>query len=680
MKLLRCALAAAAVIASGPVVSTQTVPDRPAVITATYWGTPQSEEHAAVALDAAGNAYVAAGGLDVTISKFNPAGALVATMVFGGSGSEYLGAIAVDGGGNIIIAGYTFSPDLPAVNAVQPAFHPGGCGEFGGICADGFLAKLDPAGAIVFSTYLGTPAQDKATDVAVDPAGNVYVVGTTDGPFADVTPVRPANWQDAFVAKFAPGGGPFTYLTYLGGAVEDAGHGIAADAAGNAYVTGVTGSQNFPTLNPIQASPGNFSNSAFVTKLGPAGAIVYSTYLGGEGNDMGFDIAVDAAGGAHVAGITGSTSFPVVNPRQAFLRGFNDVFVARLAPSGASLVYSTYLGGSDREQAPFDFVPALKLALDTGGNAYVTGLTQSADFPSLYPVQAFGGGACLAIPFLELWPCPDAFVSKLDPAGGLAFSTTIGGSRDDRGRGIAVAPDGVVHLVGTTVSPDFPVKAPLQGTLSGSSDAFIVTIATAPPACQLPAPRLLAPMGGIFTPTPVFSWEPVQGAEAYAAFAFNAAHVALTGTPPAQLLGVTAGTTVTPAAPLPTGDYLWQVVAWNSACGLGALGRGAAVTLPGTCPAPKALPFAPVRGALVPNPTRLEWGVPGPSIAALSIVVILRSNGQFVAQYATAGNSFTLPITLSTGDYTWFVITWSSTCGFTASAPASFRSTGGVVQ
>ncbi len=699
MKALRLVLAVLVLIGTERAVSSQPASDRPFLVSATYWGGSLHEEFAAVAVDGAGNVYVAGttasadfpktvstlpalGSTDVFVTKFDAAGTLVFSTVFGGSASERVSGIAVDSGGNIIVVGDTFSSDLPVVNPIQPAFHHGFCGEFGATCPDGFAAKLDPTGhSLTFFTYLGSVRADSALDAAVDGAGNIYVVGATESlTFEGAAPLRGfGGTRDAFVARIPPAGGTFAYFTYLGGSFEESGNGIAVDRAGNAYVTGVTSSQNFPTLNPIQAAPENFSDSAFVTKLDPAGIVAYSTYLSGHSGDAGVDIAVDTSGRAHVVGITSSTNFPTVNGRQPFLRGFNDAFVAKLNPSGSSLVYSTFLGGNDREQAVLDFSPALDVAVDASGTAYVSGVTQSSDFPAVYPLQPFGGGTCLVFPFLQRGPCPDAFVSKLDAEGKLVFSTPIGGGRDDRGRGVAVTHDGIVYVVGTTTSSDFPVRVPVQPTLSGASDAFIAKISAAPPACQLPAPVQLSPTGGIFGQRPTFSWQAVAGAEAYGVIASNLAQVVLTGTPPAQLLGITNSTSLTPAAPLAAGDYGWLVLAWNRGCGWGQSSRGMAFTLPGTCPAPAAMQLSPVGGTVANNPTRLEWMADGPSIATLFVVVILHADGRLVAQYATANNTFTVPMTLSLGDYAWFVLTWNSTCGTTVSGPALFRSSGRVV-
>src|SRR5205807_1932101 len=202
------------------------------------------------------------------------------------------------------------------------------------------------------------------------------------------------------------------YSTYLGGSNGDSGNGLAIDSSGAVYVTGSTGSTNFPTKNPIQASlgAGSFLNG-FVTKINPAGsALVYSTYLGGSGIDLGTGIAVDSAGAAYVTGEAGSQNFPRANAFQnTFGGGANDGFVSKLNAAGSALVYSTYLGGSSNDTAR-------SVAVDSSGSAYVTGSTQSSNFPTMNPLQANRLGFS------------NAFVTKFNPAGNtLAYSTYLGG-------------------------------------------------------------------------------------------------------------------------------------------------------------------------------------------------------------------------------------------------------------
>ena len=252
-----------------------------------------------------------------------------------------------------------------------------------------------------------------------------------------------------------------SYSTYLGGSGtgNDIGFGIAVDAAGNAYVTGRASSTNFPTANPLQAANGGGTgNDAFVTKLNAAGnALVYSTYLGGNANDIGTGIAVDASGNAYVTGSTSSLNFPTANPLQAANGGGtgNDAFVTKLNAAGNALVYSTYLGGSGSDAGS-------GIAVDASGNAYVTGSTSSPNFPRVSPIQPFiGGGTCFRS------PCNDVFVTKLNAAGSaLVYSTHLGGSSRDEGFGIAVDAVGNTYVAGLTASTNFPTASPLQAANS----------------------------------------------------------------------------------------------------------------------------------------------------------------------------------------------------------------------
>ncbi len=250
---------------------------------------------------------------DAFVTKLNASGSgLLFSTYLGGSSTEIGNDIAVDGSGHIYITGNTTSNNFPAVNAIQSG--PTAADN----CSNGFVTRLNPAvPSFVFSTYLGGSACDLANGIALDPSGNVYVTGLTrSSNFPTASPFQ-ANIADqfsgdAFVSKFT-GTGSFIYSTYLGGNNTDTGFGITADALGNAYVTGSTISSNFPTANPIQPNnKGSFGN-VFITKLNPQGsALVYSTYLGGSGTDVGRGIAVDAAGNAYVAGFTNSPEFPIL--------------------------------------------------------------------------------------------------------------------------------------------------------------------------------------------------------------------------------------------------------------------------------------------------------------------------------------------------------------------------------
>jgi hypothetical protein len=348
---------------------------------------------------------------------------------------------------------------------------------------------IDPV--LVYSTYLGGSGNDSANSVAVDRAGNAYLTGGTQSPdFPTANPLQPALVGDAFVAKLNAAGTALVYSTFLGGSGNDGGSSIAVDRAGNAYVTGGTGSPDFPTKNPLQPVIGGFPcgefgcpSDAFVAKLNPAGtALIYSTFLGGSGiedgsrsgDDFGSSITADAAGYAYVTGTTGSGDFPTVNPLQPNLNGSQDAFVAKLNVDGSALVYSTYLGGQPQDEIDLD--SGSSVAVDPTGNAYVTGRTDSSDFPTANPLQPVLIGRCKFGPFPPE-NCPDAFVAKLNPAGtALVYSTFLGGSSSDQGSGIAVDSAGNAYVTGDTGSSDFPTKNPLQPAYAGGGDAFVAKL------------------------------------------------------------------------------------------------------------------------------------------------------------------------------------------------------------
>src|SRR6266404_2069098 len=324
---------------------------------------------------------------------------------------------------------------------------------------------IDP---LIYSTYLGGSSDDVGFGIAVDSVGNTYVTGrTSSADFPTMNPLQPTfagGPYDVFVTKLSATGSALVYSTYLGGSGDEFGYGIAVDGAGNAYVTGWTTSTDFPTINPFQPTYGGNSD-AFVAKINPAGsALVYSSYLGGSGNDGGDSIAVDSAGNVYVTGSASSTNFPTVSPLQPTYGGGNsDAFVAKINATGSALVYSTYLGGSGDDLG-------LGIAVDSAGNAYVSGGTGSTNFPTKNPLQpTYGGGFS------------DAFVSKINAAGtALVYSTFLGGSKSEDGNEIAVDSAGNAYVTGSTTSSDFPVTpGAFQMTCNGGSncapyrDAFV---------------------------------------------------------------------------------------------------------------------------------------------------------------------------------------------------------------
>jgi hypothetical protein len=324
---------------------------------------------------------------------------------------------------------------------------------------------IDPA--FVYSTYLGGSNLAAISGIAVDQAGNAYVVGTTASTnFPTVDPLQSANNEAAtaevtgFVAKFNASGSALLYSTYLGGTAPSFGPGdtltaIAVDSSGNAYVTGTTPATDFPTLNAYQAT--STPNSAVVAKLnGTGSALVYSTYLGNT--DRGNAIAVDSAGEAYVVGETGSVTFPTTVGAFDTASTRAKGFVTKFNASGDGLIYSTHLGGSGGSDG------ALAVAVDSAGEAFVAGDTNSADFPTVGPIQAKHTSNGF-----------NAFVTKFNAAGSaLEYSTYLGGSGEDTANGIAIDSEGNAYVVGTTSSLDFPLANALQsvnksGSISGTT-------------------------------------------------------------------------------------------------------------------------------------------------------------------------------------------------------------------
>jgi Beta-propeller repeat len=387
---------------------------------------------------------------------------LIYSTYLGGAGGDAGEDIKVDSAGNAYVVGQT-GGGFPGTSGslIQPTL----AGLF-----DVFVAKINPAGtALVYATYLGGTNSEFGTGIAIDPLGNAYVVGST---LSSDFPTTPGAYQttfggvqDAFVTKINPSGTALVYSTYVGGSLGDSCGGIAVDTGGNAYIAGGTlSTADFPTTaGAFQTSFGGGIGDGYVTKLNASGsALVYSTYLGGSGDDGAGRIVIDSGGNAYVTGGTFSTDFPTtVGALQTANGGGRDAFVTKLNAAGSALVYSTYLGGSG-DDIGFD------IKVDAGGNAYLTGPTSSANFPttvgSLQP--GFAGGA------------DDAFVAKINPAGSAAvYATYLGGSGDDKGYAIAVDPAGDAFVLGFTNSPDFPTDpGGVQPGISGGYDAFVLEL------------------------------------------------------------------------------------------------------------------------------------------------------------------------------------------------------------
>ena len=345
---------------------------------------------------------------------------------------------------------------------------------------------IDPT--LSFSTYLGGKMDDRGWGVAVDPSGNVYIAGETlsrdmatnafGGGVTNTFQGGTSHFGDAFVAKFAAGTSNLVYLTYLGGKGQDAAFAVAADSAGEAFVTGFTDSPNFPffptnafrtSVHGINGRNNNgqhiYPIDAFVTKLNTNGTLMYSFFLGGNGRDVGMGIALDSAASAYVTGYTESTNFPTTNALQGpYVRGRTpdtitnyfgtnyhgngDAFVTKISPDGTGLIYSTFLGGTNQEVGE-------SIAVDSFNSAYVAGWTLSTNFPTVDPTNSFLNG--LTNDQARFVFFSDAFISKLSADGqSLVYSTLFGAENNDAALHIAVDGSQNAYITGYTYSTNFP--------------------------------------------------------------------------------------------------------------------------------------------------------------------------------------------------------------------------------
>jgi uncharacterized repeat protein (TIGR01451 family) len=424
---------------------------------------------------------------DVFVSKFNPTGTTLQLSTYiGGSNDDVATQLVLDMAGDMFVVGWTLSTDFPITpKAFQKTF--GG----GTVTGDGFVfelaSKSGPAGGIEYASYLGGSGEDVAYGISVDytPSAtpNVYVVGSTTSPNFPTTTgayqrtcglTAQGTCANAFASKVNPKGTALVFSTYLGGSggLGDAGYGVAVDPSNNVYVSGMTGSPNFPTTaGAFQTSCGtdglcNGTFDGFVTELNNVGkAILASTFLGGSGYDYAAGIALDKTGAIYVSGNTTSSDFPTTaSAAQTTFGGMSagcspttgqtcgDVTVTKFNPSLETLAYSTYLGGS------LDENPGLSMAVDANGNAYVTGQTDSTNFPLVLPFQpAYGGGSS------------DAFVTIVNPAGtAFTSSSYLGGNGQDFGYRVALDTLGDIYVSGGTVSTNFPVKPGVFQTICGT--------------------------------------------------------------------------------------------------------------------------------------------------------------------------------------------------------------------
>jgi len=451
----------------------------PSVIYSTYLGgaDPRDDAHS-IAVDSQGAAYVTGwtasadfplmkpfqkkikGQTDAFICKIKPLGQqLVYSTFLGGSDFDYAYSIAVDKDGAAYVTGTTYSMnDFPLKNPYQSVF--------GGSWADAFVCKVTPSGSrLVFSTYLGGNSHDCGWGIAVDADFAAYVTGETSSPnFPLMNPIQAVHggYRDAFVTKLSSSGNTLLYSTYLGGADNDNGYAIALDSSKAAYVTGNSWSFNFPVQKALSGTYRGHGD-AVIAKINPAGnALVYSTYFGGTGEEEGKGIALDASRAVYITGWTSSKDLPLKNAFQkTHGGGLEDAFAAKINATGKGLLFSTYIGGSDRDYGH-------SIAANAAGNAHIVGQTFSKNFPiknSLKPHAAYA-------PFEA-----DAFIIKFERSGNkFVYSTLYGGSGDDWGMDIGLDSLGQVYVAGHTYAKDFPVKNAIRAKSSKNNDGFVLKI------------------------------------------------------------------------------------------------------------------------------------------------------------------------------------------------------------
>ncbi len=447
----------------------------------TFLGGSSGDPGYGIVVDGAGSAYVTGttnsgnfpttpgafdpgyngGYVDAFVVKLNPTGSnLIYATFLGGSLDDRSWAIALDRADSAYIAGGTTSSNFPTTPGAFDTSYNG---------SDAFVAKLNPDGSeLAYATFLGGIGSDAGYGIAVDEAGSGYVTGATDSGDFPTTPGAfdtSYDGSDAFVVKLNPAGSGLAYGTFLGGGLGDRGWAISVDGNGSAYVSGGTGSSNFPTTSGAFDTSFNGSAwDAFVVKLNPTGSgLAYASFLGGNGDEESHGLAVDGNGNAYATGHTYSSDFPTTPG--AFDPSYNlsDAFVVKLNSAGSGLMYATYLGGNNTDYG-------YGIVVDEAGSAFVTGYTLSSNFPTTPNAfdPSFNGGYI------------DAFLVKLSAVGSsLTYGTFLGGNDEDYGFAAALDRAGSAYLTGDAGSSNFPTTPGAfdPGYNGGAADAFVVKLA-----------------------------------------------------------------------------------------------------------------------------------------------------------------------------------------------------------
>ncbi|MFN0138696.1 MAG: SBBP repeat-containing protein [Pyrinomonadaceae bacterium] len=403
------------------------------------------------------------------VAKLNADGtAFVYITILEGNGDDAARGIALDSTNNAYVTGIA-SHFFPTTSGAYDTVH--------GVLnnADVFVAKLNTTGGLVYSSFLGGTDLDEGFDIAVDASGKAYVVGATYSNSAFptknryqgcgvVSPLGSFDSQDAFLTVMNAAGSNITYSSCIGNTVgvigfsDEQAFSVELDSSNNAYVTGITNSNNFKVKNALQPNIGG-GKDAWIAKFNPTASgdasVVYATFLGGTGTDQGNGVAVDSSGQAHVVGLTGSVNFPLANAFRT-TNQINEAFVTVLSSTGASLVNSSFLGGANQDRAN-------NVALDSTGSIYVTGNTLSDDFPMALPFQATRAGV------------RDAFVAKVKFGRGVVSSSYLGGNGNDNGDGIAVKGN-FIYVGGDTASTNLATTDGVVKETTTNADGFVAKI------------------------------------------------------------------------------------------------------------------------------------------------------------------------------------------------------------
>jgi hypothetical protein len=423
--------------------------DEPLVFS-TLTGLSDYDEIVSVGFDNAGNIY-AVGNIrqlidyeyshDCFLYKINGSDfTLVYERTFGGSEADIVSDMFVDPFGKVYVTGNTHSPDFPIQNAYCNTYQNR---------TDCFITSFDTDGEIIFSTFLGGQKPDYGESIFVDDEGSVYVTGDTESwDFPIVNSYgNYSGWSDVFVVKMNSTGNGLLYSSLVGGSKGEVGKGLTVDSQGNAYIAGVTISEDFPTVNAYDETSGQLSNigpnECFVFRLNSTGnGLIFSTYFGGSDSEGFYDIELDSQGNVWVCGYTESDDFPTMNSYQEHGDDLDGI-IFELSSNGSSLLFSTFLGGQDRDWC-------FSMEFDERDNLFVTGSSSSDDFPlvrdqkSLYVNTGHRASDC--------------FVMKISPEKTILYSTFVGGVNGESGRSIAVDENGAAIVGGWTSSTDFPLR------------------------------------------------------------------------------------------------------------------------------------------------------------------------------------------------------------------------------